>query len=89
MTYEIHFERNATKGQRGIDRQALAKILAAVDALADEPRPEGVKALTGPLRGHYRLSITAIGGHYRVLYRIEDATQQVIIENLGARENFY
>lgn len=89
MTYEIHFERAALRGQRRIQRQALDRIQRAIEDLAEDPRPQGTKALTGPLSGHYRLRLSAPGGEYRVLYRVDDASRAVVIVNIGSREDIY
>lgn len=85
-TYDIEFERAALKGQRGIQAAVLADILTAIEGLRTNPRPHGIKALTGPLRGHYRMQV---GAHYRVLYTVDDRARVVTIVNLGSREGIY
>jgi mRNA interferase RelE/StbE len=89
MRYEIQHDRAAIKGKRGIHPTAVKAIDAAIQGLAEDPRPEAAKPLTGPLKGHYRLSVVSVGGHYRVLYSIDDKAHVVTVESIGSREGFY
>lgn len=50
-----------------MDRRVVARILPAIAALADDPRPPGVKRLKGA-SDLWRIRI----GDYRVVYTIED-----------------
>lgn len=89
--YEIVTEKVVTKalGSKRIDRQAANKMAEAIDGLADDPRPSGAKALTGPYAGHYRLRVNAPGGEYRVIYRVDDDAKVVTITEAGPREGAY
>lgn len=88
-TYEIQIERAAVRHLRNIDRQAQRLVDTAIQALADEPLPQGVKALTGPLSGLFRLRVGAPGGEYRVLYTVDHKAQMVTVKDVGSRENIY
>ena len=46
-SFRIEFARSAAKDLRAIDRQWIPKIVAAIEMLADEPRPGGCKKLVG------------------------------------------
>lgn len=87
--YELHIERAAVRGLRNLDRQVQRQVDEAIQSLADDPRPQGAKALTGPLSGHTRLVVTGRGGHYRVLYRIDDKAGIVTVVNVAPREGAY
>jgi mRNA interferase RelE/StbE len=87
--YEVEVERSVTKGLRRMDRKAAEKLAEAIKALATDPRPEGTKALVGPLAGHYRLRISAPGGEYRVVWTIDDKARRVEVVYAGPREGTY
>lgn len=59
-------------------------MAAAVNKLAENPRPSGVKALTG-MPGVLRVRT----GDYRVLYSIEDDKHRVWIEDVRHRSKAY
>lgn len=86
MTYEINYERTATRAIRRLDAQDRIRIVATIATLADDPRPTGAATLTGPLAGHRRIRV---GAHLRVLYKINEKAKTVTIVNAGTRENFY
>ena len=44
------------------------------------------KPLKGPLRGKYRLTVRR---DYRVVYRIEEEQQLVVVEKIGHRSKVY
>jgi mRNA interferase RelE/StbE len=60
---------------RGADRSHL---VARLLALADQPRPRGVKLLA---RNVYRLRV----GRYRVIYKVFDREQVVVIGKVAPR----
>ena len=62
-------------------RQAVAD---AISALAHEPRPPGVKKLSGS-KGSYRIRV----GDYRVLYTIADRVLTVVAVKVGNRRDVY
>ena len=60
---------------REVDR---AHVVARLVALADQPRPKGVKALASNV---YRLRV----GRYRVIYKVFDREQLVLIGKVAPR----
>jgi len=60
-----------------------ARVLHIVERLAMWPAVSGVKPLSGPLAGHYRIRT----GDYRVQFRIEVGT--IVVEKVGHRDRFY
>ena len=83
MTYSIEILRSAQKQLSKINRQDQDRIISAVKALADNPRPQGCKKLSG--RPAWRIRI----GSYRVIYEIKDDKLMVMIINLGHRREVY
>jgi mRNA interferase RelE/StbE len=60
------------------------RITQRIDALADDPRPPGAKALQGQ-HGLYRLR----SGDYRIIYKIEDDRLLVLVIKIGHRRDVY
>jgi mRNA interferase RelE/StbE len=63
------------------DRQ---RIVTAIRALAEEPRPTGSQKLTGET-DRYRIRI----GSYRIIYSIEDSDLIVLIVRIAHRKEVY
>lgn len=82
--YTLVFRPAALKTLRKIDRQAASRIKDATEALRDDPRPAGVKMLTGA-HGLLRIRV----GDYRVLYTVDDEVRVVRIADLGHRGGIY
>lgn len=61
------------------------KVSAAIETLAEEPRPVGCKKLKGRYEFIWRMRV----GDYRVLYKIEDAVKVIEIGKIGHRKNIY
>lgn len=55
-----------------------------IDALAEDPRPDGAKKLKGKLKGRWAVRA---GIHIRVVYRIEG--DEILIIDIGQREGAY
>ena len=64
--YEVRFRKSVSKDLDPIPQKDVQRIIAVIDALADDPRPPQSKKLSGPEK--YRLR----SGVYRVLYEIQD-----------------
>lgn len=82
--YSITYKPSAAKALRKLDRQHQRSIIAAIDALAHDPRPDGVKKLQGGM-GEYRLRV----GSYRVIYDINDGELIILVLHLGYRREIY
>lgn len=59
------------------------RLDAAIDELAEDPRPPNSIKLSG--REGYRLRV----GDYRALYRVDDAQQEVTVTRVGHRRDIY
>ena len=66
MRYEIVIEKSAVKFLSKLEKRARAEIVAAIDHLADEPRPYGYKKLVDS-KGLYRIKVK----QYRVIYFVQ------------------
>ena len=58
--------------------------MAAIEALADEPRPPGVKKLVGS-EHIYRIRV----GDYRVIYGIDDRALLLLVQRIRHRSDVY
>jgi mRNA interferase RelE/StbE len=83
MTYRIEVSRRAAKVVTGLDKPMRRRVLAAIEALAGNPRPPGCKKLAGS--GGWRIRI----GDYRVVYEIHDQVLLVIVVDIGNRREIY
>ena len=83
MTYTVIILRSAQRQLARIDRQDQPRIISAIQALADDPRPPGCKKLTG--RDAWRIRVCV----YRVIYEIDDDRLRVLVVAIGHRGGVY
>jgi mRNA interferase RelE/StbE len=84
--YEVQLaSRRVEKAIAGLPPTVREPVLEAIKALSEEPRPRGVKKLSGKLSGSWRIRV----GAYRVLYDIYDAGKVVMITDVGPRKGVY
>lgn len=70
---------------RGFPREDQERIDKAIRALAEDPRPHGLKMLKGPPRGRLRIRV----GVYRVIYTVEHARLLVLVLDVDHRKDAY
>jgi len=83
VTYAVRILRSAQKQLASIDRQDQPPIVAAIRALAADPRPIGSKKLSG--RPAWRIRI----GRYRVIYEIHGEQRVILVITIGHRREAY
>lgn len=81
--YEIRLRKSVGKDLEPIPKRDVRKIVAAIAALGDDPRPVQSRKLSGSER--YRLRC----GIYRILYEIHDAILVVCVVKVGHRKDVY
>ncbi len=81
--FEIVFKWSVAKDLRGIPNPDVARILARIEALQDDPRPPDSRKLSAQERYRIRQGI------YRILYEIRDTQVQVIVVKIGHRREVY
>ena len=84
MKYQIQITPAAQKAIQKLPAVARGRVEDAIEKLADQPRPAGVKKLRG-LDDTYRIRV----GDFRVLYQIFDAKLIVLIIEVGDRKDVY
>lgn len=82
--YRVRLARRAVKSIARLSRAEQQRIRAAIDLLADEPRPPGCVALTGEA-GVYRVRV----GDYRILYEVVDERLLILVVRIGHRRDVY
>lgn len=82
--YAIEVERDAVKKLTKLDKTVRRRIQAAIDRLADEPRPPAAVAITS-MPGCLRIRV----GDYRVIYEVQDRYLVVLVIDLGHRREIY
>ncbi|HZK60432.1 MAG TPA: type II toxin-antitoxin system RelE/ParE family toxin [Anaerovoracaceae bacterium] len=84
--YEIVLHNRAVKFYNQLDDENSARINRAIEALLENPASgNNIKMLRGELNGKFRLR----AGKYRIVYRIENDQNIVIIEDIGVRGRIY
>ena len=82
--YTVRFASTATRDFRRLPVQIQDRVRFAIRRLAANPRPPGVRKLSGNA-ADYRIRV----GRYRVLYDINDAEILVYIVRIGHRREVY
>ncbi len=82
--YHVEVARRAVKSIAKLPRAEQQRVRAAIDLLADEPRPPGCTKLAGE-DSVYRVRV----GDYRILYEVIDARLVVHVVRVGHRRDVY
>jgi len=85
MTYTVELSPAARRHFRKLDPPIQRRIAARIDALAKDPRPDGVVKLTAVEPPLYRIR----EGDWRILYQIEDDVLLVVVVRIGHRSEVY
>jgi len=83
-TYRIEWKPSALRELKRLDRQAIPRILEAVESLRLDPFPPGVRKIRGA-EHTYRLRV----GDYRVIYEIRQAYLVIQSVRVRPRKNAY
>jgi mRNA interferase RelE/StbE len=81
--YEVRLVPAAARGFRRLHGSVRDRVRAAIDGLAEDPRPVGCTKLAG--RDDYRTRV----GDYRVVYAIDDSERLVIVARIAHRREVY
>jgi mRNA interferase RelE/StbE len=84
VTYRVEVARRAAKAVAGLPRREQQRIRAAIDLLAENPRPPGCVTLAGG-PGRYRVRV----GDYRIVYEVHDDRLVVQVVRVGHRSDVY
>jgi len=86
VAYRVTFVPAAAKQLRKLAKSTQGRLVAAIELLAADPRPNGVKKLSGP-EGFLRVRV----GDYRIVYTVNDDLQvlEIVIVRIGHRREVY
>ena len=82
--YSVTVSRSAEKELLRLSAVWIPKISTAIDALAENPRPNGCKKLKGS-KDLWRIRVS----DYRVVYAIDDNIRIVAVERIAHRKQVY
>jgi len=83
-TYQIEWKSSALRELNRLDRQAIPRLIPAVESLSTNPLPSGVRKLQGS-RHTYRLRV----GDYRIVYELFESRLIVEIVRVRHRKDAY
>ena len=83
-TYRIEWKPSALRELKRIQREAIARIVDAVESLSADPLPSGVRKLQGSDHT-YRIRV----GHYRVIYEVLRSRLLIQIVRVRHRKDVY
>lgn len=84
MSYAVTLRPAARRALKQLDKPVQKRIAEALRALADVPRPAGVRALTGA-HGFLRVRV----GDYRIIYTVDDDKLVILVLDIGHRSVIY
>ena len=84
MTYKVVVSKSAEKELSALPKGIIERIIYAVIALGENPRPGGCKKLKG-YSNLWRIRI----GNYRIIYSIDDVILLVDVREIGHRKDIY
>lgn len=84
MIYRIGVAPAALRQLRKLDGTARRRVQAAIELLAQQPRPSGARKLVGG-EGEWRVAT----GDDQIIYQIDDDVLLVLVVALGHRRDIY
>jgi mRNA interferase RelE/StbE len=82
--YEIRIARRAAKAINALERRDQQRIRAAIELLAENPRPPACVAMSGE-QDVYRVRV----GDYRIVYEVSGAMLIIYVVRVGHRREVY
>lgn len=84
MKYSIIYKRSAAEELLQLPATVAFKVRAAINKLAENPRPQGCKKLKGS-NSDYRVRL----GNYRIIYTIADNVLIITVIKIAHRKDVY
>ena len=85
MTYSLEFEERADRDLARLDAQVSRRIRNRLDDLAAQAETFSHRALSGPLRGRFRLRV----GDYRIIYELDRGRRLIVVLRIDHRSEAY
>ncbi len=83
-SYQVEVSRRAVKVIATLPKKEQQRVRAAIDLLANDPRPPGGAALAGHAHA-YRVRV----GDYRIVYDVFDDRLVIQVVRVGHRKDIY
>lgn len=80
-SYKLLFRKSVARILCSLPQRDLKRILTRLQALAEDPRPQGCEKLFGQERYRVRQGV------YRILYEINDSVVTVTVVKVGHRRH--
>jgi mRNA interferase RelE/StbE len=84
VTYQVQLAPAAVRQLRKLDPPGRRRVQAAIELLAEEPRPPSARQLVGGA-GEWRVRT----GDFRIVYDIRDQELLVLVIKVGHRRDVY
>ena len=81
--YDLEFKKSVARDLRSLPNKDVARILARIESLRDDPRGEGAVKLSGQERYRVRQGV------YRIIYEIRDHLLIVTVVKIAHRSAVY
>jgi len=82
--FAVAYDPKALKELTKLDKPVARRVIKAIDALGDDPRPSGARPLVG-YPNLWRIRV----GEYRVVYSIQNAELVVLALRVAHRSSVY
>lgn len=82
--YKVEWKRSAVKELKALPKDAVARILRAVEQIPADPYPAGVRKLVGS-EHTYRIR----EGDYRIIYTVTSSVLVIEVIRVGHRKDVY
>lgn len=82
--YEVRIAKRAAKSLVSVERRDQQRIRAAIELLAEDPRPPACVAMRGE-HSVYRVRV----GDYRIVYEVRDEVLLIQVVRVGHRREVY
>jgi mRNA interferase RelE/StbE len=86
VSYGVEIQTAALRDLQRLPPDVRKAVAACIEALAENPRPPGVRPLTEGLKGLYRVRVRR---DYRVGYEVDDRARIVTTWQVGHRSKFH
>ncbi len=81
--FELKFANSVRKDLKKINKHDVPRILAAIDDLRIDPKPQGSQKLVD--HELFRIRV----GVYRIVYEVHEGELLVLVVKIGHRKNIY
>ncbi len=82
--HEVRIAKRVAKSLASLERRAQQRVRAAIELLADDPRPPACVAMQGE-DSVYRVRV----GDYRIVYEVLDEVLLIQVVRVGHRREVY